>query len=412
MFSLSLKSVLLASLALLLTLPTRAADFPTVNNTGEPLQGESTLDLEEVWRLGGDSESDEEFFGVVGAMTEDSAGNIYLLDNQLTEIRVFAADGEYLRTIGRNGEGPGEFRRPMDVFTLPDGNIGVVEARPAKVVVLSPDGEPLDDLTFQSVDPNAMVMVRRGQGSGTSIVVELNQMQRGEGTMSRTARLVAFDLSGSETGVFAEKQSTIDFANPIFREDDGPSGSWGVSPDGHVFLADNDGSYRLWVHAPDGTVVRCITRDQAPVPRTDEEKAAAKRGIRIRGPIDPTVIVRESEPLISGVFPRADGSVWVQGYLDNRNTPDGTLAVFDVFDAEGRYQQRITLLGEANIETDRILVRENQVVVIRHFTEAMDSMFAGRGGGGEQPEETDDADDAEPIEIIGYALGTRGAISD
>ena len=54
-------------------------------------------------------------------------GDIYLLDQQLTEVKVFSRAGDYLRTIGREGEGPGEFRRPGDMFLLPDGNVGVLQ---------------------------------------------------------------------------------------------------------------------------------------------------------------------------------------------------------------------------------------------------------------------------------------------
>lgn len=40
----------------------------------------------------------------------DSAGRIYVLDGGNARIQVFDANGEYLRTLGQAGSGPGEFR--------------------------------------------------------------------------------------------------------------------------------------------------------------------------------------------------------------------------------------------------------------------------------------------------------------
>ena len=41
----------------------------------------------------------------------DSKGNIYILDQKPATIKAYAADGSFLRTIGREGSGPGEFRQ-------------------------------------------------------------------------------------------------------------------------------------------------------------------------------------------------------------------------------------------------------------------------------------------------------------
>ncbi|MES2124235.1 MAG: 6-bladed beta-propeller, partial [Gemmatimonadota bacterium] len=41
----------------------------------------------------------------------DSKGNIYVLDSKPATIKAYSADGAFLRTIGRDGSGPGEFRQ-------------------------------------------------------------------------------------------------------------------------------------------------------------------------------------------------------------------------------------------------------------------------------------------------------------
>ena len=49
----------------------------------------------------------------------DDDGNIYLLDSQLSEVKVFSPDGEPLKTLSREGDGPGEFRALSSVHVLP-----------------------------------------------------------------------------------------------------------------------------------------------------------------------------------------------------------------------------------------------------------------------------------------------------
>lgn len=93
--------------------------IPHVRNGEVPREGTVTLTPQELWRAGG--EEDEHFFGVISAALADSAGNIYLLDRQLSEVAVYSSDGRFLRTLSREGEGPGEVRRPVDMLWMPTG---------------------------------------------------------------------------------------------------------------------------------------------------------------------------------------------------------------------------------------------------------------------------------------------------
>ncbi len=51
-----------------------------------------------------------EGFGDIQDIAVDPGGSIYILDVGSKEVRAFARDGAYLRTMAREGEGPGEFR--------------------------------------------------------------------------------------------------------------------------------------------------------------------------------------------------------------------------------------------------------------------------------------------------------------
>ena len=73
-----------------------------IGNPAEPVEPVIESTPKELWRIGGDTDDEDEFFGVISQILSDDAGNVYLLDSQLNEIKVFSPDGEYLRSLGRD----------------------------------------------------------------------------------------------------------------------------------------------------------------------------------------------------------------------------------------------------------------------------------------------------------------------
>ncbi len=97
-----------------------------INNPAEPQYGEIAFDLEEDLVLG--NESDENYlFYRVWDIQADAQGNIYVLDSGATRIQKYDKNGKYLQTIGRQGQGPGEFQRPIILILDIDNNLYVGE---------------------------------------------------------------------------------------------------------------------------------------------------------------------------------------------------------------------------------------------------------------------------------------------
>lgn len=68
-------------------------------------------------------------------------GRFYVLSVPATFVQLFAPDGRYLGRIGRDGEGPGEFRWPHSLHVDGDGRLRVVDAALLRISVFTPDGE-------------------------------------------------------------------------------------------------------------------------------------------------------------------------------------------------------------------------------------------------------------------------------
>lgn len=108
-----------------------------------PLWGdEPKIKLEFVQKIG-DLETENENYLLFrpAGVAVDGDGNILILDSGNHRIQKYSSDGKYLATIGRKGQGPGEFTSPMSMCIGTDGNIYV--GLMFQMAVLTPDGKEL-----------------------------------------------------------------------------------------------------------------------------------------------------------------------------------------------------------------------------------------------------------------------------
>jgi len=82
-----------------------------------------------------------EEFGKVRGVVADGEGRLYVADGIAHEIRVFGPDGTFLRKIGREGAGPGEFGGIGGLWWLAPDTLVVLDYGNARVAALRADGE-------------------------------------------------------------------------------------------------------------------------------------------------------------------------------------------------------------------------------------------------------------------------------
>jgi hypothetical protein len=83
--------------------------------------------LVEELRVGAPGGPEEATFGRIGGIEVDDLDRIWIIDLQARVIRIFDGAGRYVRTVGRQGSGPGEFSRPVAIHRHPDGNMWVID---------------------------------------------------------------------------------------------------------------------------------------------------------------------------------------------------------------------------------------------------------------------------------------------
>ncbi|MFC2161840.1 6-bladed beta-propeller, partial [Acidobacteriota bacterium] len=92
-----------------------------VKNPEEPKFGVFAFELEEDLAIG-DVNDEDYFFPRRVDLKVDDDGNIYIRDGGNNRVQKYDQKGVYVRTIGRQGQGPGEYTYPSRLFLDKDGN--------------------------------------------------------------------------------------------------------------------------------------------------------------------------------------------------------------------------------------------------------------------------------------------------
>jgi sugar lactone lactonase YvrE len=82
-------------------------------------------------------------FAKPSGVAVDKEGNVYVADTLNNRIEMFDADGNFIRTFGKNGDGPGYFARPKGVALDSDGHIWVADGVQDRIQVFTKEGQLL-----------------------------------------------------------------------------------------------------------------------------------------------------------------------------------------------------------------------------------------------------------------------------
>ncbi len=338
---------------------TDSAGIQLVHNPAEGVwsPGEEWSFEEEV-RIGRVEGAPELQFGRIIDLDVDPLGNIYVLDGQAQEVRVFSADGEHLRSLGAPGEGPGELSpRTQAVIVGADRVVRIVDAGNRRVTSFGPSGDHIGQVRREGGGGGAIRWDADGSGR---LVAQLRYV----GGVSVEAGpggdpLVTYGAEGApgDTLHLLPREA----GNTIF----GPHPLWDLSP--RVLVTAVMTAYRLEIRSLDGQLVRVITRDVEREPVTESDRRFLRRQAREQlvevmgvGPQSADRLISswgfaDFYPAFASIVVGPFGSVMVQrvrtvadlAEADGDVEPNSMGIVgapeWDVFDDRGRYLGPVTL---------------------------------------------------------------------
>jgi hypothetical protein len=151
-----------------------------VRNPSNSVYGEITFELEEDLSIGREDDDNYLFYDPRN-IAVDEQGNIFILERGNCRIQKFDKNGNYLQTIGKKGQGPGELERPYSLFLDKNNNIYVSDRR--KIHFFNHTGEfvktvPLSDQVndfWVSPEGNIFGLITtRVERERTKFVVKMN----------------------------------------------------------------------------------------------------------------------------------------------------------------------------------------------------------------------------------------------
>jgi len=312
-----------------------------IKNPKEPLYGEIKFELEEDLIIGREDDENYMFYDFIKPGI-DSEGNIFILDHGNCRIQKYDKNGNYLQTIGRKGQGPGEFEDPFVIYLDSEDVIYVYDNRRPYINIFEKDGNferaiRLPSFTFHfGIAKNRNILM---------IYTLHSPKKRREGKKS----IVLINKEGNIIKTIA----SYPYKLPPMIKGHGPGNPY--SHELYFFPASDGGAvyghsseYKLFVLNDSGNLSYIVERDKSPEPITKKDKdrlvdrylelqKRLPKGEKLsRSEVKRAYIFPRFKPFFSGIMSDDKGRIYVGGY----DSKDGR-AYFDLFNKEGYYIYKI-----------------------------------------------------------------------
>jgi hypothetical protein len=141
-----------------------------VHNPKIPIYPQGALELHEDLSIGAAEGSEEYMFVRLRGLAVDGKGEIFSLDQRKPRVDVFASDGRHLRSMGRQGQGPGEFQSPFYIALAPAGELLVGDM--ARLNIFDRNGTFLRSVDNSVQRLAFLKYLENGDAVGTRIVLD------------------------------------------------------------------------------------------------------------------------------------------------------------------------------------------------------------------------------------------------
>jgi hypothetical protein len=302
------------------------------------------------------------FFETPSTVSCDPEGDIYVVDSGAKNIKKFDAQGKFLKTIGREGQGPGEFDSPY-YSTFAGNRLIVWDSGSRRLSSFTPDGDFVDSVNIAYNE--GWVRGLRGLSSG-EVVVEMEKSYRREPDKPQECRIDLYSTELKFIRTIYKRElwrkkyiRTKEYGTTTLYFPYSADVRWDVLPDGRIVIGYSS-KYELEIFDRSGNNISSISHTYDPVDVTEKDRREYfdsvefyRMGERLKDP--PEYITKYTEfpkhkPVYKNLLTDSEGNIWV---VLNRKNQDEDGKIFDVFDRTGRFVSRVFLEGDTAFPDNR-----------------------------------------------------------
>lgn len=308
------------------------------------------LEFKELFRLGDNTNNNQSFFLVYNPQIDDDR-NLYVDDHGNNRVQVFNRNGEFIHTIRKPGQGPGEYMQLGEVLLDNNGNIVIHDRQAMKLIKMSKNGEHIADYVYhdqvksvmnypQYFNTGELLFCLKDRKDPGKIICRFYKMHP---QLQDTTFLFSII---EEWRVLQKGRRTSAPKYHLHVR---------VSPENEIFIVNSD-QYIVDVISYDGEKLHTITKKYERLERPAEERKHPLVGNMKTGKaLYPTKYYDD----IKNIYFALPHQVWV---LPSRKLNGFT--VFDVFDEKGKFLHQVVLKIAAGKEFSFYYEKEISVLYL------------------------------------------------
>jgi hypothetical protein len=306
----------------------------TITNPDYPRDGRFTARLTEEISCGGEGAPEAAILNVPIRLVVDDEGALYVVDLRDVNFKVYGSDGSFLRTMGRRGQGPGEFGGMFLAALMSGGRLAVLDGAQHRVFILTTGGQYLSGFPLEgyfrdiAVDGKDGIYLAKwgavkepdGLSSDFREIPYVTSIYRTDASGKALVHLT--DFLGETMAMKSAGGGAVVYTGGLYTI------VWTIDPDGRIYGGYNE-NYSLGVYGTDGKPLMAFGRRFTPV---KNPRFRGQPGMRKTMPAFQTIVLDEG------------GNLWVDVVQDG----DAEGRVYDVFSPAGIYLKQVATACRAS----------------------------------------------------------------
>lgn len=293
------------------------------------------------------------FFLGYGDIAVDNGGNVYVMDSKAQHIKKFDATGKFLKLIGREGQGPGEFSRPSGLVCSAD-KLVAFDMMGFRFSLFNLDGVPIKSVSHSFIEKGSPQKLR-ALPSG-EFVTGIEKVHYDPKTpqdfsivlyspeMEQVKTIYSHQVWQNIWGIPNSPNIPVPFS---------PDVHWDLMPDGKIVIGFSD-KYEVDFYDKKAVKLATFSHPYDPVKVTKEDREIFFKGLVFSS--DGTVVKKDPPPVLKEhtKFPEfkpafahlvvdSERNILVCPYGEDKKEEYKS---FDAFDPEGNF------IGRVRIESD------------------------------------------------------------